>query len=89
MTIKMPPVINVGRSNAKDAFHDARFHYCFYLMVRALRKIKNKEVQNCLDLYSCQFYEGFASLRFPVSLRESALPERIQIKNEPKDEEIK
>ena len=82
-TIKMKTSI-IDISNDKK--HKLRYSHCLGLMINELWNLNNLEVKNILDKYSCGVFQQMgildATLRFPISLKESDLPKILQLNDD-------
>ena len=67
---------------SNDKKHKLRYSHCLGLMINELWLLNNPEVKNILDKYSCGVFQQMgildATLRFPISLKESDLPKILQ-----------
>ena len=68
---------------SNDKKHKLRYSHCLGLMINELWLLNNPEVKNILDKYSCGVFQQMgildATLRFPISLKESDLPKILQL----------
>jgi hypothetical protein len=87
----METMVSLVQDNKElEIYHRDRYQHCFYLMVKELSDLKDKNVIQILDKYSCGLMDypndpGYkaVSLRFPISFKDSDLPEKLQEKSNP------
>ena len=59
--------------------HMGRWHYCAFLMVRDLYRLKDKRIQKIFDKYHCVMLKESIGLLFPPSLKPKQIPEHLRL----------